>query len=145
MNGRQVSMGGAEERRRAAGNGTDAAFAELRRQYVEGRLGLAELEERVEALYSSAGVPRPRGVTPEHPAGRSGGHGRVLRAIANAHFTTYVLVMLLLVGIWAVTGAGYFWPIWPMMGWGIGVACHLSGHSAYKARSWHGGRARADR
>jgi 2TM domain-containing protein len=27
------------------------------------------------------------------------------------HLRTYVLVNLLLVGIWAVTGAGYFWPI----------------------------------
>ena len=24
--------------------------------------------------------------------------------------------------IWAVTGAGYFWPVWPTLGWGVGVA-----------------------
>lgn len=25
-------------------------------------------------------------------------------------------------GIWAVTGAGFFWPVFPIMGWGIGLA-----------------------
>jgi hypothetical protein len=30
----------------------------------------------------------------------------------------------LLVLIWASTSAGYFWPIWPMAGWGIGVVMH---------------------
>jgi hypothetical protein len=28
----------------------------------------------------------------------------------------------LLVIIWAVGGGGYFWPVWPIAGWGIGVA-----------------------
>jgi hypothetical protein len=27
--------------------------------------------------------------------------------------------MVLLVSIWVLTGAGYFWPVWPMLGWGI--------------------------
>jgi hypothetical protein len=35
--------------------------------------------------------------------------------------------MALLLGIWALTGMGYFWPIWPMMGWGIGLAADLAG------------------
>ena len=42
----------------------------------------------------------------------------------SAHFTVYVLVNLLLIFIWAVTGRGYFWPVWPIAGWGIGVAMH---------------------
>ena len=31
----------------------------------------------------------------------------------------FVLVSLMLVGIWALTGMGYFWPVWPIAGWGI--------------------------
>lgn len=31
--------------------------------------------------------------------------------------------------LWALTGAGYFWPMWPILGWGIGVA--TSGIRAY--------------
>jgi hypothetical protein len=34
----------------------------------------------------------------------------------------YVLVNALLVGIWAATGANFFWPIFPIIGWGIGLA-----------------------
>lgn len=40
------------------------------------------------------------------------------------HLTVYVLVNTLLIVIWAATGAGYFWPIWPIAGWGIGLASH---------------------
>ncbi len=41
-----------------------------------------------------------------------------------AHFTIYLAVNALLVLIWAMTSGAYFWPIWPMLGWGIGVAAH---------------------
>jgi class 3 adenylate cyclase len=40
--------------------------------------------------------------------------------------TVYVLVNVLLIAIWAASGAGYFWPIWPILGWGIGVAGHAA-------------------
>ncbi|HEX4980681.1 MAG TPA: 2TM domain-containing protein [Ilumatobacteraceae bacterium] len=31
----------------------------------------------------------------------------------------YVIINLFLVGTWAVTGAGYFWPGWVLAGWGV--------------------------
>ena len=34
------------------------------------------------------------------------------------------LVATVLIVAWLATGAGYFWPIWPMLGWGVGVASH---------------------
>jgi hypothetical protein len=40
------------------------------------------------------------------------------------HLGVYVLVNAMLIIIWAATGAGYFWPIWPIGGWGIGLAIH---------------------
>jgi hypothetical protein len=39
----------------------------------------------------------------------------------QAHLITYVSVNALLVAIWAVTSAGFFWPIFPILGWGIGL------------------------
>src|SRR2546430_2643294 len=39
----------------------------------------------------------------------------------RSHVVAYVLVNLLLVGIWIATGAGFFWPIFPIIGWGIAV------------------------
>jgi uncharacterized membrane protein len=40
----------------------------------------------------------------------------------HSHLLAYVLVNSLLVVIWLVTGAGFFWPVFPIAGWGIGVA-----------------------
>lgn len=39
----------------------------------------------------------------------------------HAHLLIYVLVNAFLVVIWAVTGRPFFWPIFPIVGWGIGV------------------------
>jgi 2TM domain len=38
-----------------------------------------------------------------------------------AHLLVYFLVNTFLIVIWAVTSHGFFWPIFPMVGWGIGV------------------------
>jgi class 3 adenylate cyclase len=42
----------------------------------------------------------------------------------KTHLTFYLLVNVLLIGIWAASGGGYFWPVWPILGWGIAVAAH---------------------
>lgn len=39
----------------------------------------------------------------------------------RGHLVAYVMVNAFLVTIWAVTSRGFFWPIFPMVGWGIGV------------------------
>jgi hypothetical protein len=41
------------------------------------------------------------------------------------HLGSYVIVNLFLVIVWAITGRGYPWFVWVMIGWGIGVAFHL--------------------
>ena len=33
----------------------------------------------------------------------------------------YVVINAVLVGIWAFTGAGYFWPAWILAAWGVGL------------------------
>ncbi len=42
----------------------------------------------------------------------------------STHVVIYVIVNAMLVGIWAVTGAGFFWPVFPILGWGIGVGAN---------------------
>ncbi|MEI6265972.1 MAG: 2TM domain-containing protein [Sphingobacteriia bacterium] len=46
---------------------------------------------------------------------------------------SYIIVNSFLVGIWFLSSNHYtyFWPIWPMLGWGIGIAFHY-------ARAYHG-------
>jgi hypothetical protein len=36
----------------------------------------------------------------------------------------YAVVNLGLILIWAISGGGYFWPIWVIIGWGIGLGVH---------------------
>lgn len=40
------------------------------------------------------------------------------------HAAMYGAVMVLLMIINLATSPGYFWAIWPMLGWGIGIAAH---------------------
>ena len=37
---------------------------------------------------------------------------------------SYVIVNAGLIIVWAITGAGYFWPGWVLGGWGIGLLFH---------------------
>ena len=44
------------------------------------------------------------------------------KAQFRQHLSSYLVVNGLLVAIWALTGRSYFWPIWPILGWGVGLA-----------------------
>lgn len=43
----------------------------------------------------------------------------------RTHIVVYIAVNLMLVIIWWVTGAGDFWPVFPILGWGIGLAYNV--------------------
>jgi hypothetical protein len=99
----------------------------LRTAAGEGRLTAEELEQRLERAFSArteadlaplvTDLP-PAVASPEPAAPR----GRVRRRGPDRdHLRAYIAVNLMLVAIWALTGAGYFWPIWPILGWGIGL------------------------
>jgi 2TM domain len=41
------------------------------------------------------------------------------------HLTAFAIASLAMLLIWATAGGGdYFWPIWPIAGWGSGLAVH---------------------
>jgi hypothetical protein len=42
----------------------------------------------------------------------------------RGHLFIYVTVNAMLVVIWAITSHGFFWPIFPILGWGVGVAAN---------------------
>jgi 2TM domain len=42
----------------------------------------------------------------------------------HTHVLMYVAVNAMLVVIWAFTGRNFFWPIFPILGWGIAVAAN---------------------
>ncbi len=53
----------------------------------------------------------------------------IARAGLAAHLISYAAVMVLLMTVWLVVGltavGWYPWPVWPALGWGIGVVGHL--------------------
>ena len=44
----------------------------------------------------------------------------------HGHLLIYLLVNLMLVGIYLATGSDHFWPIYPILGWGIGLVSHAA-------------------
>jgi class 3 adenylate cyclase len=139
---------GSQPARRAGGvRASDAdrerVVAELRDHFVAGRLSDEELAERTAAVYSAKTFAELESVVLDLPPAESAlpaastrrrapvsrrrtMAGRVLATSVRIHATVYVVVNVMLVAIWAASGGGYFWPIWPLLGWGIGLGCHAA-------------------
>ena len=74
----------------------------LRQHHAEGRLTLEELTERTERAY----------------AARTLGDLDALRGDLPP-LQWYGMVTLVLLVVWVMSGAGYFWPIWPILGFAM--------------------------
>jgi hypothetical protein len=88
----------------------------LRTAAGEGRLAPEELEERLEAAFAARTEAKLAPLVADLPA-EPGPRGRRRRR----DLRPFVATSILLVAIWALTGAGYFWPVWPILGWGVFV------------------------
>jgi hypothetical protein len=58
------------------------------------------------------------------PAEREERLQRIARGAYVAHARTYVLVNVFLIGVWALAGAGSFWPAWVILSWGFALVLH---------------------
>ena len=52
-----------------------------------------------------------------------------------SHIAVYVLVNTFLIIIWAVTSGGFPWFVFPLGGWGIGLAFHILDVFVWQRRS----------
>jgi Domain of unknown function (DUF1707)/2TM domain len=96
----------------------------LREHASQGRLSVDELSERLDRAYAA----RTQGELSALVADLPSVPPRVRRRpVLHGELAAYVAVNLMLIVIWAVTGAGYFWPIWPLLGWGIGLVTGIRG------------------
>lgn len=108
---------------RASDAERDSTVSLLRAHSAAGRLDVEELEQRIGGAYAattrgelaalladlpgSAPVPGTAAAPRRHDAGHGWGG--------------FVQVNVLLVAIWALSGAGYFWPAWVMAFWGLAL------------------------
>ena len=108
---------------RASDAEREAVAGELQTHAAAGRLDMGELEQRLGAAYRAstrgelaavlADLPArtPDPVAPRRSETHGGPHDvRVL-----------LLVGLVLVAVWALTGAGAFWPGWVVGWWGLAL------------------------
>jgi hypothetical protein len=119
----------------------ERAVRELSRHCGDGRLTLDELDERISEVYAASTksqlehavreLPRTAVHIPSSPPVRVQPSAAPVRVSAKkgaevalkVHTVVYLSVIGFLVMIWFLTSPfGYFWPIWPAMGWGLALA-----------------------
>ena len=133
---------------RASDADRESTVAQLREHGAAGRLDVDELEQRIGAAYAArthgelaallADLPakratgavaprRPHDWTPFLQVSALLGDLPVnvhTRAVAPRHghdWAPFLQVSVLLIAIWAVSGAGYFWPAWVIVWWGFAL------------------------
>jgi class 3 adenylate cyclase len=92
-----------------------------------GQLGLEELEQRLDTAVRARTIGELAGLVWDlEPA--TGSEPQVTGVRQNVgfrlHAAAYWLTNGLLVGTWALTGHGFFWPFFPAAGWGIALGLH---------------------
>ena len=117
---------------RASDADRERVAAILRGAAGQGLLTLAEVDERLAAVYAASHLHELAPLTADLPEGgrrfapvdlRARGRART---VARAHLLGYLAVVAVMVGIWVATGAGYFWPVWPALGMLPAVVSHLA-------------------
>jgi hypothetical protein len=126
---------------RASDVDRERTVAQLRQHLADGRLDMEEFSERVDEAYAARTMTDLQHVlrelphvqvrepmTPEVRQRRQDVERKKRREFQQG-LISYVLVNTFLVGIWLATSIGsreliFFWPIFPMLGWGLGLAFH---------------------
>jgi hypothetical protein len=113
---------------RASDHDRDRVVEMLRDHGAAGRLTTDELEERTDRALAARTHGELDVLLSDLPQLRDARRAQHRRERARREFAehvrTYAVVIGFLIAIWALTGMGYFWPVWPALGWGIGLLCH---------------------
>jgi hypothetical protein len=120
---------GQRDQIRPSEHARNRAAAALREHYAAGRMDEVELERRVELAYGAQRRADLKALFRDLPwdprsRDRHEGFWRFQRNLFRAHGVTYLAVNSGLVGIWAATGEGEFWPAASIAGWGAVFGGH---------------------
>jgi hypothetical protein len=104
----RVSDGERDRSLRVSDRERDEVTTQLRDHAAEGRLTPEELDDRVERALAARTGADLDAVLADLPRRRT----VVERREGVLGLSGLVAIAVLLVSIWLVTGAGYFWPVW---------------------------------
>lgn len=114
----------------------------LEEHFAAGRLTFDEVEQRIDGAYRSKTYGELRALLRDLPAVQPSAQPQpepglteqVRERVAKLppgmreQILHYASIMTVLIVIWAITGAGFFWPIFPLIALGIHLIRSLNGH-----------------
>jgi hypothetical protein len=114
----------------------EKVISRLGQALAQGYLSIPDYETRLDQAFAAETAGALGQVLGDLPLGRIARDDPRRRAAKVAaarrgvrfHLAAYLAVSLLMIGIWLAValsvGAWYFWPVWPILGMGIGVVSH---------------------
>lgn len=111
--------------------------ARLGLAFTQGYLSIEEYENRLGQAFAAQTAGDLERLTTDLPVEeisrrdprRQTARRHAARRGLQVHLISYVAMSLLMIGIWLSVGVAtdswYFWPIWPILGVGIGVVGHM--------------------
>ncbi|MCW1820221.1 hypothetical protein A5731_14875 [Mycolicibacterium conceptionense] len=124
------------ETTRAGDRERERTADDLGQALTQGYLTMPEYEGRLQSAFQAQTTAELRALVADLPVNRLRRHDprrraaqqRAVRLSVRIHLAAYLAGSALMLGIWLAVGFGgggwYFWPVWPIMGWGIDVASH---------------------
>jgi fatty acid desaturase len=121
---------------RAGDRDRDRTANQLGQALSQGYLAFEEYENRLQATFVAHTTGELRQLVADLPLSqlrrndpqRQAARQRAARLGVRIHLGAYLAMVLIVLTVWLAVGltagAWYFWPIWPILGAGIGVASH---------------------
>ena len=103
---------------------------------AQGYLAMDEYESRLQATFAAHTIAELRRLVTDLPLThlrrndpqRRAARRRAARLGVRIHLGAYVAMVVIVLTVWLAVGltagAWYFWPIWPILGAGVGLASH---------------------
>lgn len=120
-------------------------IGDIDRERTSARLGIAlsqgyltfpEFESRVQRAFAASTAAELEALIGDLPAQvrrhdpqRQAARIKVAKRSIRFHTAAYLAMVVIVLTVWTLTaifaGATYFWPVWPILGAGIGLAFHV--------------------
>jgi hypothetical protein len=121
---------------RAGDQDRERTANQLGQALAQGYLAFEEYENRLQTTFAAHTTAQLRELVADLPLGqlrrndpqRQAARRRAARLGVQLHLGAYLAMVVIVLAVWLAVGltagAWYFWPIWPILGAGIGVVGH---------------------